>query len=185
MKHLSRFTIILTSVVLAGFACFEGFVIWRIQNRNSEGWEIFALAGIVLFLSTMFFMACMWLHYLEIRWLYIPCWRWMASGCKGEPKLPFPRFSWATKSARAEAKSKMNKKQRACIWFGNTCSGLGAILLLIAVLWRLVLTITGEETIGSTANILFGIGIFIFFAGICVSGLVYQRILKTGDPSRK
>jgi len=186
MKRLSKVALTLTSVVLAGLACFEGFLIYFwMQNRNSEESKLLALLGIGVFLSTMLLLALMPLHYLLIRWIDIPCWRWMIGGCKGEPKLPFPRFSWATKSAKAEAKSKMNNKQRACIWFGNTCATVGVISMLISSVWFVVLDITGEHHIGSIPFKLFWIGAFIFFTGTCISGLVYQRILRTGDRRSK
>jgi high-affinity Fe2+/Pb2+ permease len=176
MKRLSKFGVILTSVVLAGLACFEGFVIyWCIQNRNSEGSEILALTGLVVFISTMLLLAGMWLHYLEIRWLYIPYWRWMTGGFKGRPNTPLARFA-ITREQIAEAKQKMSRTQHVWMWVGNVCGGLGVILLAIAVFWRLVLAITFKETIGSTANMLFLIGFLISISGF---GIVRICIGKT------
>ena len=160
-----------------------GFVVIRIylvpQDDSSGTSQMTGLVMLIAFIMVIFVFMVVRFHYLEIRYIQIPVWRWMASGFKGEPKLPFPRFSWATKSARAEAKSKMNKKQRACIWLGNICSFVGMILMINRVVWRCILIIKGESTIESVSLTLFWVGTFMFFTGICVSGLVYQRILKT------
>jgi len=175
MKRLSRVAVVLASVVLAGLGCFEGFVIYFcIQNRNSEVSELFVWVGMVVFVSTMLVLAGMWLHYLEIRWLYIPYWRWMIDGFKGKPDTPVARF-FITREQIAEAKQKMSRSQHVWMWVGNVCGGLGVILLLIAVFWRLVLAVTGEGilTIGSTGKMLFLVGFLISISGfgivrICV-----------------
>jgi high-affinity Fe2+/Pb2+ permease len=176
MKRFSKVAVTLTSVVLAGLACFEGFVIyWYIHSPDSQTRELFALAGLVVFISTMLVMAGMWLHYLEIRWLYIPYWRWMTGGFKGRPDTPLARFL-ITREQIAEAKQKMSRSQHVWMWVGNVCGGLGVILLGIAVFWRLVLAITFKETIGSTANMLFLIGFLISISGF---GIVRICIGKT------
>ena len=178
MKRFSKVTVILTSVVLASLACFEGsLTYWCIQSRNSEERELFALTGLIVFISTMLVMAGMWLHYLEIRWLYIPYWRWMTGGFKGKPNTPLGRFV-ITREQIAEAKQKMSRSQHVWMWVGNVCSGLGAFLLLTAVIWRLVLSITGKATIDSTANMLFLIGFLIIISG---SGVVRICIGRTGN----
>ena len=164
--------ILLTGIIVIG-------VYFLGQDGRSQTSQLIGLGALIFIITIILLFIGAWRIYFSTRYLHLPIWRWIASGFKGEPKWPFPRFSWATKSAKSEAKSKMNKKQRACIWIGNICSALGVFFLLIAVSWRLVLDVTGERTIGSNANILFCVGIFIFFTGICVSGLVYQRILKT------
>lgn len=171
-------------ILLAGFVVIR---IYLVPQDDSSGMsQMTGLVMLIAFIMVIFVFMVVRFHYLEIRYIQLPVWRWMASGFKGEPKLPFPRFSWATKSARAEAKSKMNKKQRACIWLGNTCAVVGVILILVTRVWKIILDIRGEEyTVGSISSKLFWIGIFIFFTGICVSGLVYQRILKNTAPSRK
>lgn len=68
----------------------------------------------------------------------------------------------------AKAKSKRNKKQLACMWLGNICGFAGVILIINDVVWRWILTIKGERHLGSVPFILFGIGIFIFFAGVFI-----------------
>jgi hypothetical protein len=162
-----------------------GFVVIRIylvpQDGSSEISQLLGLSMLLLFIMVILIFMFVRFHYLEIRYLYIPVWRWIASGFKGEPELPFPRLAWAKKSVRAEAKSKMNKKQRACIWLGNICGFVGTILMLYGVVWRLILTIKGDRAVGHVSFILFFIGSFVFIAGLCVSGLVYQRVLKTGS----
>jgi hypothetical protein len=178
MKRFSKVTLTLTSVVLAGLACFGGFLIYFwMQNRNSEVSAILALTGLVVFISTMLLLAGMWLHYLEIRWLYIAYWRWMICGFKGKPNTPLGRFV-VTREQIAEAKQKMGRTRHAWMWVGNVCSGLGVFLLLIAVIWRLVLAITGKGTIGSTANMLFLIGFLISISGF---GVVRICIGRTGN----
>lgn len=183
MKRFSKVTVILTSVVLAGLGCFEGFVIYFcIQNRNSEVSKVFAWTGLAVFVSTMLVLALMWLQYLEIRWLYIPYWRWMIGGLKDKPDTPVACFL-ITREQIAEAKQEMSRSQHVWMWVGNVCGGLGVILLLIAVFWRLVLAITGERTIGSTANILFLVGFLISFSGfgivrICVGRKIAKRIKR-------
>ena len=82
----------------------------------------------------------------------------------------------------AQAKSKMNKKQRACVWFGNICGFVGIVLMIYDVAWRWIFTIKGENHTGSLPAKLFWIGILIFFTGTCVSGLVYHRVLKNTAP---
>jgi len=181
MKRLSRVAVVLVSVVLAGLGCFEGFMIYFwIQNRNSEVSQVFAWTGLVAFISTMLVLALMRLHYIEIRWLYIPYWRWMIGGFKGKPDTPVARFL-ITREQIDEAKQKMSKSQHVWMLVGNVCGGLGVILLLIAVFWRLVLDITGERTIGSTANILLWVGFLICFSGfgivrICIGRKIAKRI---------
>jgi hypothetical protein len=160
-----------------------GFVVIRIyfvpQDGTSEISQLLGLSMLLLFIMVILIFMFVRFHYLEIRYLQIPVWRWMANGFKGEPKLPFPRLPWAKKSVRVEARRKMNKKQRACIWLGDICSFVGTNLMLYGVLWRLILRIKGELTVGHVSFILFWIGIIIFFLGVFVSGLVYQRVLKT------
>ncbi len=181
MKRLSRFAVALVSVVLGCLVCFEGFVIYfRLQNRNSELSEVFVWVGLVVFVSTMLVLASMWLYYLEIRWLYIPYWRWMVGGFKGKPDTPVARFL-ITREQMAEAKREMSRSEHVWMWVGNVCSGLGVILLLIAVFWRLILAITDERTIGSTANILFLVGFLISISGfgivrICVGRKIAKRV---------
>ena len=166
-----------------------GFVVIRIYlapiDDSSEISQLLGLSMLMVFIAVVLVVMVVRFQYLDIRYIQLPLWRWMASGFKGEPKLPFPRFSWTTKSARAEAKSKMNKKQRACIWFGNTCATVGVILTINDVVWRWIFTIKGENHFGSVPYILLWIGLFFLFAGVCISGLVYKRTLKTGDLQSK
>jgi hypothetical protein len=182
MKRLSKVTVTLISVVLAGLACFEGFVIyWCIHSPDSQTRELFAFSGIAVFLALMLVMAGMWLHYLEIRYFQIPIWRWMIGGCKGKPDTPLGLGRFAiTREQTAEAKKKMSRYQHAWMWVGNVCGGLGVSLLLIAVIWRLVLAITFKETIGSTANILFLVGFLVTMLGfgvvrLCLRGKIAKN----------
>ena len=153
--------ILLTGITVVGIYFIK-------QDGRSQTSQVIGLTSLILIIAVISLSIGVWRIYFSARYIQIPVWRWIASGFKGEPKLLFSRFPWATKSAMAKAKSKMNKKQRLCMWIGNVCSALGTFFLLIAVSWRLVLAITGERTIDSSANILFWVGIFIFFAGVCI-----------------
>lgn len=164
--------ILLTGITVIGVYFVE-------QNGGSQTSQLIGLTALILIIAVILLFIGTWRIYFSTRYIQIPMWRWIASGFKGEPKLPFPRFSWATKSAKAEAKSKMNKKQRACIWLGNICASVGMISMLFGLVWHLIQDITGKSTLGSTSLTLFWVGTFMFFTGICVSGLVYQRIFKT------
>lgn len=166
------FLILLVGVIHIGVYLVE-------QSYSDVTSQVIGLAALVLIISVITLLTGTMVLYFSIRYLQIPVWRWMASGFKGEPKLPFPRLAWAKKSVRVEARSKMNKKQRACIWLGDICGFVGLVLLLYAMAWRLILTIKGDRIFGHVSFILFFIGAFVFIAGACVSGLVYQRILKT------
>ena len=148
--------ILLVGVIYIGIYLLE-------QSDRDVISQVISLAALVLFIMIILVFMFVWFHYLEIRYLYIPVWRWIASGSKGEPELPFPRFPWAKKSVRAEAKRKMNKKQRACVWLGDIFGFIGTMLMLYGVVWRLILTIKGVRTVGHVSFILFFIGVFIPF----------------------
>ena len=44
--------------------------------------------------------------YSSVRYIQLPTWRWMASGFKGKPALP-----WSLKSKDAEAEKQLNRKE--------------------------------------------------------------------------
>jgi hypothetical protein len=138
------------------------------QDDSGETSQLTGLTTLILIIAVILLFIGTWTIYFSTRYIQFPVWRWIASGVKGEPKLPFPRLPWATKSAMAKAKGKMNKKQRACMWLGNVCMLVGIIPITIGVVWFIVLDITGEHTVGSTSLILFWIGIFMFFTGVCI-----------------
>jgi drug/metabolite transporter superfamily protein YnfA len=62
----------------------------------------------------------------------------------------------------------MNKRQKACVWFGRICSAVGTILILIGVVWRWIFNIRGDSFIGSIPYKIFWLGAIAFFAGFCI-----------------
>lgn len=62
----------------------------------------------------------------------------------------------------------MNKRQKACVWFGRICSAVGTILMLIGVVWRWIFTIKGDRFVGSIPYQIFWIGAIAFFAGFFI-----------------
>ena len=169
---------LLLAILLTGIAVI-GVCLLEQSDRNMTS-QLKGLGVLVAIIAVVLLLTGSLRLYSSVRYIQLPVWRWIARGFKGEPKLPFPRFSGATKSAKAKAKSKMDKKQRACIWLGNTCAVVGVILTLVTRMCHIVLDIRGEEySAGSIWSKLFWVGIILLFTGICVSGLVYKRILKT------
>ena len=162
MRLFTWITAILSLVILVGFTGI-GIYDWMLGD-NGEASELLAwsavLSGILCFVGT-------WTIYASVRWIQIPIWRWMIGGFKGAPNTPLAR-SVITREQIAEAKKKMSKLQRILMWVGNVFAALGLICLLIGGLWHLVLDVTGKGTIGSTANMLFLVGILILFLGMCI-----------------
>ena len=74
----------------------------------------------------------------------------------------------------------MSRLQRIWMWVGNVCAALGVFFLLVAVTWRLVLGVTGERTAGSTANMIFVVGVLILFLGM----LIVRMSMKTSGKNR-
>ncbi len=151
--------------ILVGFTGI-GIYVWM-HSDNGEASQLLALSGQVIILSGILCFVVTWILYASIRWIQIPVWRWMTGRFKGAPDTPFAR-SVMTREQIAEAKKKMSRLQRIWMWVGNVCMALGVIFLLIAVPSRLVLDVTGERTIGSTANMLLLVGILILFLGMCI-----------------
>jgi hypothetical protein len=158
-------TVILSLAILVGTASI-GIYFW-IQGDNGEASELLAWSGGFIVFAGILCFVVTWILYGSIRWIQIPIWRWMIGGFKGAPDTPFARFV-ITREQIAEAKKKMSRLQRICMWVGDVCMALGVIFLLIAVPWRLVLDVTGERTIGSTANMLLWVGFLILFLGMCI-----------------
>lgn len=136
------------------------------QDGSAGTSQLVGLSKQLMILAVIFAFIGILTIYISVRWIQIPAWRWIASGFKGEPC--YPHLPWITKLAMTKAKSKMNRKQRACMWLGNVCMLVGIIPITIGVVWFIVLDITGEHTVGSTSLILFWIGIIMFFTGVCI-----------------
>lgn len=66
----------------------------------------------------------------------------------------------------------MNKRQKACVWFGRICSAVGTILTLIGVMWRWVFNVRGDRFIGSIPYKIFWLGAIMFFAGFCIIRII-------------
>ncbi len=165
MRLFTWITAIVSIVILVGTTG-GGIYIWMLGD-NGEISELFALSVVFIFFAGILCFVVTWTTYTSVRWIQIPTWRWMAGGFKGTPDTPFAR-SVITREQIAEAKKKMSRLQRIFMWVGNVFAALGVICLLIGGLWHLVLDVTGEGTIGSTANMLFLVGILILFFGMCI-----------------
>jgi len=165
MRLFTWITAIVSLVILVGFIGI-GIYIWMLGD-NGETSEVFALSvGFIIFAGILCFVGT-WTTYTSIRWIQIPIWRWMMGGFKGAPDTPLAR-SVITREQIAEAKKKMSRLQHIFMWVGNVFAALGVICLLIAVSWRIVLSIKGERTIGSTADMLLWVGFLILFLGMCI-----------------
>lgn len=165
MRLFTWVTAILSLVILAGFTG-SGIYIWMLGD-NSESSELFALSVVFIGIAGILCFVVTWKTYASIRWIQIPIWRWMIGGFKGTPDTPLAR-SVITREQIAEAKKKMSRLQHIFMWVGNVLAALGMICLLIAIPWCFVLAVTGERTIGSTANMLLYIGFLILFLGMCI-----------------
>ena len=136
--------------------------------------QLIGLITVVVIIAALSLSITVWRLHFSVRYIQLPVWRWMIGGCKGKPDTPLAR-NFITREQIAEAKKKMSKLQHAWMWVGNICGGLGVILLLIAVFWRLVLTVTGEGSIGSTANMLFLVGFLISISGFGIVRICIGR----------
>ena len=172
MRLFTWITAIVSLVILVGFGGI-GTYFWM-QGDNGESSELIAssgqllvLCGITCFVSIWLIYAFVWWHYIEIRWIQIPIWRWMLGGFKGTPDTPLAR-SVITREQIAEAKKKMSRLQRIFMWVGNVFAALGVLFTLIGVLWCLVLDVTGGRCVGSVASTLRWAGILILFLGLCI-----------------
>jgi len=178
MRLFTWITAIFSLVILVGTAGI-GIYIWMLGD-NVETSELFALSVVFIGVAGILCFVGTWTTYTSIRWIQIPIWRWMMGGFKGTPDTPLAR-SVITREQIAEAKKKMSRLQRIFMWIGKVFAALGVICLLISVPWRIVLTIKGEGTIGSTANKLLWVGFLILFLGMCIirisiSGAKYRGL---------
>ncbi len=165
MRLFTWITAIVSLVILVGTTGI-GIYVW-ILGDNSETSELLAWSGGFIVFAGILCFVVTWILYGSIRWIQIPAWRGMIGGFKGAPDTPVAR-SVITREQIAKAKKKMSRLQRILKWVGNVCMALGVIFLLIAVPWRIVLDIKGEQTIGSTANRLLWVGFLILFLGMCI-----------------
>lgn len=59
--------------------------------------------------------------------------------------------------------TKMNKGQKACVWLGSICCTVGVLISMSSVVWRWILRIRGDRTVGSIASKVFWVGAVAFF----------------------
>ena len=160
--------VLLTAVAVIGLHFLE-------QDSSISPSRLIRIATISIIVVVLFIIAGFLHHYYCIRYMQIPLWRWMASGFKGEPDLP-----WLGKLKMAKSISKMNKKQKACMWLGRICSVVGTILIINGVVWRWIFTIRGERNVGRMPSKLLLAGAFILIAGLCI----IRISMPTGNNNR-
>jgi len=136
------------------------------QDGSSNTSQLMHFAALIVIIAVILLLIGAWRLWFSIRYIQIPTWRWIASGFKGEPN--HPRFPWAPKSAMAKAKQERNKKQRALMWLGRICCVAGVILSINYIVSDWIFTTKTERHFGSIHFVLFCIGIFIFFLGVCI-----------------
>ena len=76
------------------------------QDSSISPSRLIRIATISVIVVVLFIIGGFLHHYYCIRYMQIPVWRWMASGMKGEPDLP-----WIKKPKKPEAKGKRAAKQ--------------------------------------------------------------------------
>jgi hypothetical protein len=175
MFHL--IILLLLIFLLVGLVALLAYFLPSDSSADIEISQLIGLITVVVIIAAITLLISAWRLHFSVRYIQLPVWRWMIGGCKGKPDTPLAR-NFITREQIAEAKKKMSRSQHVWMWGGNVCAGLGGILLLIAVFWRLVLAITFKETIGSTANMLFLVGFLMIISGC---GVVRICIGRTGD----
>ena len=74
------------------------------QDSSISPTQIRIFVTILGVVTVLFFIACVLGHYYDVRYTHIPVWRWIASGFKGEPNLP-----WMTKAKKVKTKEKKGR----------------------------------------------------------------------------
>jgi uncharacterized BrkB/YihY/UPF0761 family membrane protein len=148
--------IVLTGITVLGVCLLE-------QSDSSLTSQLKGLGVLVVIIAVISLLIGTLCLYSSARYVQLPAWRWIASGFKGEPNVP-----WIKKSKKPEAKYKMNKRQQACVWLGRICSVVGVILIIIGVVWRWIFTLGGDSFVGSITTYVFWVGAITFFAGLCI-----------------
>jgi len=91
---------ILSLLLLVGITFIGAYFILE-QDSSISPTQIRIWATILGIVTVLFFIACVLRHYYDVRYTQIPVWRWIASGFKGEPNLP-----WMTKTKKVKTKKK-------------------------------------------------------------------------------
>ena len=95
---------ILSLLLLVGITSIGAyFILEQVLEQDSSisPTQIRIWATISGIAGVLFFIACVLRHYYDVRYTQIPVWRWIASGFKGEPNLP-----WMTKTKKVKTKKK-------------------------------------------------------------------------------
>jgi len=95
------FLVLLTGITVIGVHFLE-------QDSSISPSRLINIATIAIIVAVLCIIVGVLHHYYCIRYMQIPLWRWMASGFKGKPNLP-----WIKKPKKPEAKDKMNKGHKS------------------------------------------------------------------------
>jgi hypothetical protein len=78
------------------------------QDSSISPSRLIRIATIAVIVTVLCVIVSFLHQYYCIRYMQIPVWRWIASGFKGEPALP-----WIKKPKKPEAKDKLNKGNKS------------------------------------------------------------------------
>ena len=76
------------------------------QDSSLSQSRLIIIATIAVIVAVLCIIAGVLHHYYCIRYMQIPVWRWIASGMKGKPNLP-----WIKKPKKPDAKDKKGREQ--------------------------------------------------------------------------
>jgi hypothetical protein len=96
--------ILLTGITVIGVHLLEQSDSNVTSQLKGLGILVGIIAVILLILTTL-------LLYSSVRYIQLPAWRWIASGFKGEPVVP-----WITKAKRAKENEKRDNEQESEIY---------------------------------------------------------------------
>jgi len=97
---------ILPILSLAVMTMIAVIAVYSLEKDSSISPSRLIRIGITTVIVVVMYLISSFVHqYYCIRYMQIPVWRWMASGFKGEPRLP-----WITNNRNAKAKEKKDIK---------------------------------------------------------------------------
>jgi len=97
---------ILPILSLAVMTMIAVIAVYSLEKDSSISPSRLIRIGITTVIVVVMYLISSFVHqYYCIRYMQIPVWRWMASGFKGEPHLP-----WITNNRNAKAKEKKDIK---------------------------------------------------------------------------
>ena len=94
---------LLSFILLIGVTSLGAFYVLE-QGPNISPFRIRLIAAITLCAAVSCIIVWVLSHYYSIRYMHIPVWRWIVSGFRGEPNLP-----WMRKATRVKPKEKKDK----------------------------------------------------------------------------